>query len=389
MRGTIGFGSAALLLGGLLGCGGTGNLPANTGEAVQTYASIVHASYADSASKAHDLDTSVQAFLADPSESSLTSARSAWLASREPYLQTEVYRFYDGPIDNPEDGPEGLLNAWPLDEAYIDYVEGDSSAGIINDTGVTISASALESLNEQGGEENIATGFHAIEFLLWGQDRSTSGAGNRAHTDYVTGGAGTADNPERRGLYLSTVTSMLVGHLDGLVSAWAPGASNYRAELESAEPAEGLRRILTGMIILSGFETGGERLQTALDSGDQEDEHSCFSDNTHRDMIQDIQGVQNIYRGTYQRLDGSTVSGVGIKDVVSAVDSVLAERLDDEISESLALANALVPPFDQEIAAGNTAGRARVQALVTALRTQEETLEEVFRKLGLTIPEPS
>jgi len=377
----------------LLGCEGEngnpdGGVPPNTADAVKTYARIVHASYEDSAAKARELDTAIQAFLATPSATTLASARTAWLASREPYLQTEVYRFYDGPIDNPDDGPEGLINAWPLDEAYIDYVEGNANAGIINNSSITISASSLESLNEQGGEENIATGFHAIEFLLWGQDLSASGPGNRPHTDYVTTGGGTAANQDRRGLYLSTVSSMLVEHIEGLVDAWAPGASNYRAEFEGASPEEGLRRILTGMIILSGFETGGERLQTALDSGDQEDEHSCFSDNTHRDMIQNIQGIQNIYRGSYRRLDGSMVSGVGIKDVVATVDSALAQRLDDEIAQSLMLANALVPPFDQEIASGNTAGRARVQALITALRTQEKTLEEVFRKLGLTIPEP-
>ena len=78
------------------------------------------------------------------------------------------------------DGPEGLINAWPLDEAYIDYVEGDPAAGVVNDpdTYPTIDAELLTSLNEQGGEANISTGWHAIEFLLWGQDLSTDGPGD-------------------------------------------------------------------------------------------------------------------------------------------------------------------------------------------------------------------
>ena len=135
------------------------------------------------------------------------------------------------------------------------------------------------------------------------------------------------------------------------------------------------------MIILSGFETGGERLQTALDSGDQEDEHSCFSDNTHRDMIQDVQGVQNVYLGTY-----GSVSGTSIKDIVAEQDAELADRLESEIAASLAAGNALQPPFDQEIASDNAEGRARVQALIDALRTQEATLEEVFRLFELDVP---
>lgn len=379
---------STLCTAGWAGCGDSrGGIPANAGAAVQTYARIVRASYEDTLTRTRDLDTAVQAFIAGPSATTLASARTAWLAAREPYLQTEVYRFYDGPIDNPTNGPEGFINAWPLDEAYIDYVEGDANAGVINDPSVTISAATLEGLNEQGGEENIATGYHAIEFLLWGQDRRTDGPGDRPYTDYLTDGNGTNSNQARRGLYLSTVSSILLGHLEQLEDAWAPGTpSNYRASFESIEPKESLRRLLTGLIVLSGFETGGERLQTALDSGDQEDEHSCFSDNTHRDGIQDIQGMLNVWQGSYRRLDGTIVSGTGLREVIRAVDADLAGRLDTQIAESLRLANALVPPFDQEIRPGNSAGRARVQALITALRTQSQLFEDAFRRLGLTPP---
>src|SRR5690606_25821877 len=102
-------------------CGGS----SVTKDAAETYARIAEAAYADSVSEAKRLDSSIEAFLAAPSASTLDSARKVWRDAREPYGQTEVFRFYDGPIDHPETGPEGLINAWPLDEAYIDYVEGD------------------------------------------------------------------------------------------------------------------------------------------------------------------------------------------------------------------------------------------------------------------------
>ena len=350
-------------------------------EAVANYANIVSATYSDSLAAAHDLGDALDTFVASPSEASQDAAQNAWLAARESYLQTEVFRFYDGPIDE----TEGYLNAWPLDEAYIDYVVGALDGGIINSDAV-IDGPALRDLNEAGGETNIATGYHAIEFLLWGQDQNETGAGARPFTDYLTDGTGTASNQGRRALYLETVTELLTQDLKAVDAAWAEGTGTYRADFAADAPEESLRKILTGMIILSGFETGGERLQTALDTADQEDEHSCFSDNTHRDMIQDVVGIQNVWQGHYLALDGSRIEGAGIRDVVQEADSALAERIDAQIQESLDLANALQPPFDLEISSGNDEGRERVRALVISLQKQEALLEDVFRLFALEIP---
>ncbi|MBX2799648.1 MAG: iron-regulated protein [Myxococcales bacterium] len=356
----------------LVGCGGA--FPGNTGDAVATYARIAEASYADSIASAEALNTALTALVSTPSEDTLTAARAAWLDSREPYLQTEVFRFYDGPIDHPTDGPEGLLNAWPLDENYIDYVDGDPDAGYVNGDG-TIDGLTLEGRNEVGGEKNIATGYHAIEFLLWGQDTSATGPGNRPFTDYVTDGSGTAANQQRRGTYLTVSGDLVVQHLGQVHDAWAEGA-DYRTGFE-ADTEGSFEDILTGMIVLAGFETGGERLQASLDAGDQEEEHSCFSDNTHRDMVQDVQGIDNVWNGTYGPVDGT-----GIKDVVEKKNADLASEIDAKIQESLDNANALQPPYDQEIAPGSV-GNARVQALVTSLRDTEALLSEAFAAFEL------
>lgn len=346
------------------------------------YASIVIASMADSLAAAEDLEATLGALAATPTEATLTAAQAAWRASREPYLQTEVYRFYDGPIDNPDDGPEGYINAWPLDEQHIDAVAGDPDAGIINGDD-ELTAALLLAANEAGGEKNIATGFHAIEFLLWGQDRDPAGPGDRPAADFQPGGGG-LPHADRRALYLTTAGGLLVDHLDQVHRAWDGGAYG---QAWGDDPDAALEAILTGMIVLSGFETGGERLQASLDSGDQEDEHSCFSDNTHRDMVQDVRGVQNVWRGSYTRTEGGVVSGVGLRAVVAAHDPDLAAALDAQIDESLALAEALRPPYDQEIAPGSP-GNARVEALITSLRAQEQLLFEVFDGFGLSVVVP-
>jgi putative iron-regulated protein len=191
---------------------GCDEAPATPQAVVENYAKLLYANYSDTLAGAQALKTAVDAFVAAPSAASLQAAKEAWLASRPPYLQTEMARFYDGPIDNAVDGPEGLINAWPLDESYIDYVEGAPDAGIVNAVATypTIDADLSVSLNEGQGEETISTGYHAVEFLLWGQDFNADGPGNRPFTDYVTGGGGTAANQERRGQYLRAVTGLLV-----------------------------------------------------------------------------------------------------------------------------------------------------------------------------------
>jgi len=377
---------------------GGGDTTAELGaEAAETYARIAFQAYGDALDAASALDDALSDFVDDPTPALQDAAKAAWLAAREPYLQTEVYRFYDGPIDNPTDGPEGALNAWPMDEQHVDYTRDSPVSGIINNTVLPINEATLRGANEEGGEENIAVGYHPIEFLLWGQDDtdpSNGLPGQRPHTDYLTGG-GSADNEARRGEYLELLGDLLLDDLMIVFEAWRPGeTSNYRADFIGAGWESALEKILTGMIILSGFETGGERLQVALDNGDQEDEHSCFSDNTHRDMVQDVRGVQNVWLGQYQALDAAdSVSGTGVREVVASLDAELADEITAQIAESLRLAEALRPapgdpPFDILISIGNTEGNTKVQALIDSLRAQENLLSRAFAEFGLSVPEP-
>jgi putative iron-regulated protein len=387
----------------LAGCGSDSPPPdapldSQTAEdVVSTYARIVHQSYVDSVAGAEALDAAIEAFVDAPSEATLAAARDAWRASREPYLQTEVYRFYGGPIDDAETGPEGRLNAWPMDEAYVDYVEDDATAGIVNDTTATLDADTLLGLNESDGETDIIVGFHPIEFMLWGQDLNVTpdAAGQRPFTDFVTGDGGTAANQDRRAAYLALLGDQLLADMSPLVTAWAPEtAGNYREGFESAPTHDAIGQILTGMFMLSNGELSGERLAVALNSGAQEDEHSCFSDNTHRDTVGDALGIQNVYLGSYAALDAANdVEGAGIYDLVKLVDAALADELRDRIATSVMLAEGLRPTladpaFDQLIAVDNAEGNAKVQALVDSLRTQGALILDVLDVLDITVEIP-
>ena len=357
-------------------------------QVVETYAQIVHATYVDSLGAATKMRNKIEAFLTDPTEQGLQAARESWISARLPYLQTEVYRFYDGPIVD-KDGPEGLLNAWPMDEAYIDYVQGMPESGIINDRASypEISRDLLIALNEKDGEENISCGYHAIEFLLWGQDLRVDGPGNRPHTDY-TGAA----NADRRKQFLSVTVTLLLENLQSLVKEWAPSRKNYRAAFVSGDASTSIRKILSGMTLLSGFELAGERLLVAYESRAQEDEHSCFSDTTHNDAIYDITGLINVWSGLYQRADGTKIKGPGIRSLASGKDPELAEKLHSTLISSLASARDIPRPFDQAILAeeGSDARQA-ILSLIEELEDVADNLVKIAGKIGVSVsrkPEP-
>ncbi len=351
------------------------------GDVIAHYAAGVYSSYQASLAAAKQLDTAVDAFVSSPDAATLESAKSAWIAARTPYGLTEAFRFYGGPIDNEETGPEGQINGWPLDEQYIDYTVDSPDSGIINNTAdfPEITKEVLAEANEQGGEANLSTGWHAIEFLLWGQDLSDTGPGERPVGDYTTGA-----NAERRKAYLSAVTDLLIDDLTSVTDAWAPDEDNYRAEFTSKPVAEALNDIITGIGELSRGELAGERMNVAYEERSQENEHSCFSDNTSADLSANANGIANVWLGSY--LD--TPSGPGLSELVSSVDPELASRVTSEISESVLAISTIPSPFDQHLTADapdDGEGRTAIKTAIDDLSTQTDSIVEAAKALGVEI----
>ena len=376
---------------------------------VKHYAELVSAVYSDSLSTAKTLQSAIDAFLATPNDETLQAAKDAWVAARVPYLQSEVFRFGNTIIDD----WEGQVNAWPLDEGLIDYVDKSyehalgnpgASANIIANTEVQvgedkvdvkdITAEKLASLNELGGSEaNVATGYHAIEFLLWGQDLNGTGpgAGNRPASDYLEGTGATGGHNDRRRAYLKAVTQLLVSDLEEMVGNWKPNvADNYRATLE-AEPGEtGLRKMLFGMGSLSLGELAGERMKVSLEANSPEDEQDCFSDNTHNSHFYDAKGVRNVYLGEYTRTDGTKMTGASLSSLVAKADPAADTALKADLAATEAKLQAMVDHankgehYDQLIAAGNTAGNQIVRDAIAALVKQTGSIEQAAGKLGIS-----
>ncbi len=373
-----------------------------------TYADIAAAAYADALAGAKALQQAVARLVEAPSEETMAAARRAWIASRPAYMQTEVFRFGNPIVDE----WEGHVNGWPLDEGLIDYVDteryGDTSdenplftANIIASREIThagetidvttITPEVLTRLHEVGGvEANVTIGYHAIEFLLWGQDLSGTGpgAGNRPYTDYVRGEGGTGGNQDRRAAYLTTVTAMLVNELETMVANWAPNGAARRALLARG-PDAGLTAIFTGMGSLSYGELAGERMKLGLMLHDPEEEHDCFSDNTHNSHFYDVVGIRNVYVGEYRRSDGSIVRGPSLSDfvrhAVPALDREMRQRLDATVAAFQAIKTRAetVEAYDQMIGEGNAEGNALVQAAIDKLLEQTRTIERIMAALRL------
>lgn len=380
---------------------------AATPEEVTThYADLALATYQDSLTTAKGLQQAVADLIATPSDATLKSARDAWLAARIPYQQSEAFRFGNPIVDD----WEGRVNAWPLDEGLIDYTAADygneenalatlnviatprfSLSGTEVDATTITPALISTTLHEADGiEANVASGYHAIEFLLWGQDLNGTnpGAGARPYTDFLPGEECTGGNCDRRAAYLQAATDLLVADLGEMVDNWE-GDGLARAAV-IAEPEAGLLAILTGMGSLSYGELAGERIKLGLMLNDPEEEHDCFSDNTHNSHFYDGLGIRNVYLGTYTRTDGSTLTGPSIADLVAGADPAVDTQLKSELDASVAALQAMKDAgdagqtFDTLIAPGNAEGEAIIMAAVNALVTQTASIDRAVTALGLS-----
>lgn len=399
---------------------------------LNTYAEIAQENYTDALQDAKKLQEAIHAFTKSPNEKTLQAAKDAWLNSRESYGETEIFRLSEGPIDAEEGwvaeaygALEGQINAWPLDENLIDYTidaDGKKTKGnVIDSTGEftpggeepeavnvdIIDVDTITALNENGGEANVASGYHAIEFLLWGQDQDYSNfiedkvtngamvAGQRPLTDFTTD-----KYAQRRLDYLNAAADKLVADLDTVTSAWDDKIEGnrglYRAALlgkldgENADKNiandDALRNIFVGMGMFIKSELANERIAVAVLTPSEEDEHSCFSDNTHRDIAQNFAGFKNVLMGDYL---GKEV-GPSPFDALSEQDQKEVTALIDDIEARIAKINELATTsmhFDYQIQPQNEESVNNIVALKNQLRKLGDKMVVIGQAFDVSLNE--
>ena len=373
----------------------------------KTYADIAEAGYTDSLEAARELKAAINTLIKSPSQDNLLAARKAWVDARVPYMQTEAFRFGNKIVDD----WEPRVNAWPLDEGLIDYVSQDYVdqapandlyvANVIANPSIKINGEPVdtskitkellsEKLQEAGGvESNVATGYHAIEFLLWGQDLNGTGpgAGDRPASDYDVKNCSNR-NCDRRAQYLEVVTDLLIDDLAWMAAQWGPdGAARKSVMMNNGNV--GLSAIFRGLGSLSYGEMAGERMKLGLLIHDPEEEHDCFSDNTHNAHYYDALGIRNVYLGSYKRRDGSVVSGPSPSDFVRAKSPEADTRTRGALDDTMQRMGEIVKRaeggehYDQMIGEGNEAGNALVDQTIQALIAQSKEFERDIAALEL------
>lgn len=399
--------AATLAVAAVLGGAASADPAPAVSEVIKTYADIAQASYADALAGARGLKTAVDTLVKSPTDANLKAAREAWIAARVPYMQTEGFRFGNKIVDD----WEGRINSWPLDEGLIDYVSADYGnesptndlyvANVIANTSIKIAGEQVDTskitkelltdkLQEAGGvESNVATGYHAIEFLLWGQDLNGTGpgAGNRPATDYDVKNC-TGGHCDRRAQYLQAATDLLVDDLGWMADQWKPDGAARKAVMADGGQA-GLTALFKGLGSLSYGEMAGERMKLGLLIHDPEEEHDCFSDNTHNALYYDAVGIKNLYLASYKRTDGTVVSGPSASDLVRAKSPETDKATRAAIDATIGRMDTIVKRaeagehYDQLIGEGNEKGNAIVEAAIEALIAQSKEFERGIAALDL------
>jgi putative iron-regulated protein len=399
--------AAAVAAAAILTAGAKADPAPDVAAVIKNYADIAEAGYSDALAGAKKLQVAVNMLIKEPTDANLKAAREAWKAARIPYMQTEGFRFGNKIVDD----WEGRNNSWPLDEGLIDYVSTDYSsqastndlyaANVIANTSIKIAGEPVDTSNitkelladklqEAGGvESNVATGYHAIEFLLWGQDLNGTGpgAGNRPATDYDVKNC-TGGHCDRRAQYLQAATDLLVEDLAWMTEQWKADGAARKAVMDDSGQA-GLVALFKGLGSLSYGEMAGERMKLGLLIHDPEEEHDCFSDNTHNSLYYDAVGMKNLYLGSYKRTDGTVVSGPSASDLVRAkspeADKATRAALDATIDRMGVIVKHAEngEAYDQLIGEDNAEGNAIVEAAISALIAQSKEFERDIAALDL------
>ena len=363
---------------------GSGALTALKHDVIAQYAAIAHAGYVDALDGARALAAAIDAFTEAPGEESLERARTAWNAARGPYVQTEAFRFYDGPIE----AVEGLINSWPIDENLIDYVDGEPDAGVINDpdTYATIDADADRvAQRERRREEHHHRLPRDRVPALGPGSRATTARASARYADYVDGEAPHAEPPARLPAAVGTVCWFSTCAGGRRLGARAP-AQLPRA-LRGDAAGRGAGCILKGVGILSGAELAGERLTVALrNQGPGGRALLLQRQHPPRHRPRRARHRERVPRPLRARRR-QRVEGAGVRDLLARVDprSGRARSAGRSKRAVAAARRRCPPPFDRAILGDRRRRRAAiaVKTLIAALRAQADSIAHAGAALGV------
>ena len=207
----------------------------------------------------------------------------------------------------------------------------------------------------------------------------------------------------RRLAYLKAASQKLVNDLEVVSSAWSTTTSAdcsedakgcYRAALlgqlngkdgdKNIAPEEAIKDIITGMGVFIKSELANERIAVAVLTPSEEDEHSCFSDNTHRDITTNYQGFINVLKGQYNGKNyGISFYSIASKDTQTKLDELIA-AIDKKVANMNTLADTKWH-FDYQILSGNNAKD--IKKMKNTMRRLGDAMVDVAKDIELSLTE--
>lgn len=350
-------------------------------ETAYRYADIAYASYADAAARALDLKNAIFRLVTQPDANKLTETRASWLGALEAYSRTEVFRFPGGPMDG-EQRLGDKINPWPVDEAYIDYIEGVPNCGFINDveTYPRIDKELLLSLNKKDGPNRVTLGLHAIEYALWGEDAGIETSGTRPYTDFLTRSG--RPNGGRRVEYLVHASDLLLEHLESVAAQWKAGdPENFRASFLEGNPKAAMQKAVAGLSAFAGG-TLETKLRIPYENREDRREQARFADATTLVLRANAVGLRNVFRGSYD-----ISAGAGIDGLLRAVDRELEAEFREGVLALIAALDQVPIQFDRAVI--EVESRPLVSEALERTRALDSIIDRVAKALGLeAAPEP-
>ena len=323
---------------------------------VGAYVNLVSETYTAALDAANGLKDAIAALADDPTAAGIEAARAAWADARGTYLRTEAFLFYAGPVDGPG-GPFPRLNGWPVDPAAIDAILADSEQ--------SLNFRAIARLNSIEPPITITTGLHVIEYLLWG-------GGDAIGTDAFAGDAGA-----RRADYAKALAQLLVNDLSVVTAAWAPGANNYRASVETMDQRNALGRAFNGMTVLLGYEIPLRRIGAGLFPANENFQPSPFSQTSAEDLRFAFEGAVDVYRRA------------GLETLLRETDPELEAKVAGGFAAATAAIAELNAPYERFLAPpAGSAERLAAEAAVKALTNLARDLRQAGNRLGILVVVP-
>lgn len=142
---------------------------------------VAYTSLSDASQTAQTLDSQLASFMYHPNPMSQAEIQQAWRLAYNSFLHSLIFSYL--PIQDPPEWQSqrigyrhllGQLDSWPIEGGYIDYIQGYPFSGIVNDLTLEIDEDSIRSQHGFTDPTNASLGYHALEFMLWGNSGKRS-----------------------------------------------------------------------------------------------------------------------------------------------------------------------------------------------------------------------